>query len=321
MERRQRQSRFPAKGKEHPIERPSARHKRIFRHLDPFYGFKFLTTSAINFLEPVDPIYNSQMLGHLYQSPNFYLDRDPEQQKSHAYHYRDAVYSIGEAAKRCLANEGYVWREAKHRSSEFAHEFNIDMGFYVPMMVAVKQDPSFTLIDTSDLFEHSNMPRSTRESDTPFTVMIDGERVRLDGRPVVLNRTCDGRTTSICIPGIQHERNTKGVRVKDLERSSVGKHVRHAIAAHERGLYERHFGFDTFVLPFLFTNDSQMRLTLDYIEELRPGGCEFIICKTIPDLAHLDRFPKPSADYFLTPWKRASHHDFVFNDAAFFPRS
>ena len=319
MERRSRINRYPTKDKEHRIDTPSARHKRIFKLLDPFYSFKFLTTSAINYLEPVNAIYNSKELGYLYQAPNFYLDRDPEQQKSRAYHYRDAIYSIDDAGKRCLAKEGYVWREAKHRSSEFAHEFNIDIGFYLPMMVAVKDDPAFTLIDTRNLFDHANMPRATRASETPFTVLIDGERVRLDGRPVVLNRTRGDKTASICIPGIQHERNTKGVRVKDLDRSSVGKHVRHAIAAHVQRLYEKHFGFDNFILPFLFTNESQMRLTLDYIEELRPRGCEFIICKTFSDLAHLDRFPKPSAELFMSPWRRAGLCDFTFDQEAFFP--
>src|SRR5438067_581725 len=135
MERRPRNHRYPEKDKEHPIPTPSARHKRIFELLDPFYHFKFLTTSAINYFEPVNAIYNSKELGYLYQAPNFYLDRDDEQRKSHAYHYRDAVYSIDEAGKRSLANQGYAWRPATHRSSEFAHEFNIDMGFYVPTLI------------------------------------------------------------------------------------------------------------------------------------------------------------------------------------------
>jgi hypothetical protein len=316
MERRSRINRYPPKDTEHRIDTPSERHKRIFKLLDPFFSFKFLTTSAINYLEPVNSIYNSKQLGYLYQAPNFYLDRDPEQQKSHAYHYRDAVYSIGHAGKRCLADDGYVWRDAKHRSREFAHEFNIDMGFYLPMMVAVKENPALTLIDTREFFNHPNTPRATRESEHPFQVVIGDERVILDGRPVVLKYN----EASICVPGIQHERNTKGVRVKDQDRSSVGKHVRHAIAAHEQRIYEKHYGFDNFILPFIFTNEAQMHLTLQYILELRPSGAASIICKTIPDLAYETAFPKPSSDYFLSPWLRAGHPPFTFSEHDFFPR-
>jgi hypothetical protein len=244
------------------------------------------------------------------------LDRDPEQQKSRAFHYRDAVYSIDEAGKRCLAKDGYVWREAKHRSHAFAHEFNIDMGFYLPLMVAVKEDPALTLIDTRAFLDHPNTPRAARESQHPFQVSIGDERVILDGRPVVLKYN----ETALCIPGLQHERSTKGVRVKDPDRSSVGKHLRHAIAAHEQRIYEKHYGFDNFLLPFIFTNDAQMHLALQYILELRPNGVPFIICKTIPDLAYEAAFPKPSSELLLSPWQRAGHPQFTFSERDFFPR-
>lgn len=313
-ERRARRSRYPLPGHEHPITKPSARHKRIFQKLDPFFGYKFLTTSTINFFEPVEPIYNSQHLGWLYQSPNFYLDRHPEQERSPTYHYREAVYHLDAAGKRCLEKNGYAFRDAQHRSKIFAHEFLVDMGFYFPLEAFVKSDPALTLIDTRELFEHPNFPKATYKSATPFLAKIGEDRVTLDGRPVVITR--DGK--SICIPGIQVERNrTKGVRVKDEERSSVGKHIRHAIAAQKSGIYDDLFGFDKVIIPFIFTDAAHERLALQYIGEVKTGGCEFIITKTLPDLAYEDKFPKPSPEFFATPWNRVGYPPFGFAPSDF----
>jgi H-NS histone family protein len=61
--------------------------------------------------------------------------------------------------------------------------------------------------------------------------------------------------------------------------------VRHAIVAHDQRLYEKQFGFDSFVLPFVFTNDAQIRIKMammgfsaeDFLSKVRkqtqPAAC------------------------------------------------
>src|SRR5258708_5200236 len=98
---RRRYDRHPPKEKQHPIKHPSERDVRVFKRLDPFRGCKFLTTSWLQYLEPATivsktgkGVYNSQRLGFLWQEPNYYLERDPEQLNTRNIDYKDSVYSL-----------------------------------------------------------------------------------------------------------------------------------------------------------------------------------------------------------------------------------
>ncbi len=92
--------------------------------------------------------------------------------------------------------------------------------------------------------------------------------------------------------------------------------------------YARHFGFDTCVIPFLFTQSSRKRHVMAYVEK-KYGPCKFLLFKQIPDFHQdLDHFPKPAhydrgyqyADHewrppdtihvITTPWQRVGFPDF-----------
>lgn len=287
----------------------------LFKLLDPFNAFKFLTSVWLHRFVGGNETAFKHRLRKLYD--NAFLDRDPEQKHTENFDYKHTVYSLGPAGKRALEKVGYVCRPATHRSREYSHEFLVDTGFYAPMRAAAEEQQGFSVLTVSDLLAHDNVPKETRESREPLVVKLDNDKVTLDGAPVLLKRTVRGEQRVICIPGIQVERGTKGVRVKDLTRSSVGKHLRHAVEAKESNAYRRHFGFDNMILPFIFTSETQTALAMDYLKEFRPRGCAYIVFKTIPDLAYQRHFPKPSSDFFTSPWLRVGHAPFVFNEEAF----
>ena len=92
--------------------------------------------------------------------------------------------------------------------------------------------------------------------------------------------------------------------------------------------YARHFGFDSCLILFLFTEESRKRHSMTYVEKTY-GPCKFLLFKTIPDFhTDLDHFPKPDhydRDYqyaadewrppdpihvISTPWQRVGHPAF-----------
>ena len=40
------------------------------------------------------------------------------------------------------------------------------------------------------------------------------------------------------------------------------------------------------------------------------GPCPYLLFKTLPDIAMLDHFPKPSADFVATSFKRVGYPDY-----------
>lgn len=170
---RRRNSREPAPGREHPIERPSPRDLGIFQLLDPVWGFKYLTSEWIQYFFPavvikdkktgqLKAIYNSQRLGWLQERPNYFLKRPKQQLNSPNSNYHPHVYERDEAAVRHLVKLNLPVGTIEHRSNSYPHEFLVDMGFYAPMRFAVDSDPDLTLTGAYDLLRHPNVPAKTR---------------------------------------------------------------------------------------------------------------------------------------------------------------
>lgn len=329
MSYRLRDNRYPEKGREHRIEKPTVLHKRFFRWLDPYYYFKYLDTCWLTYLEPGEAKYPhnrqirlSQQLGWLYQAPNFYLDRHEDQNYSVNKFRRPAVYNLDKGREHLP----YPYKTPYYRSHEYAHEFLVDMGFYAPLLSAVLEDDAFNLIDTWQLLhEHPLFPERTKAEERPFTFSLENESVILDGRPVVLLRTRNTVTEAICIPGVQVERVTKGVQERVDGGSSVGKHLRHAIEIFEAGMFEERYGFDRIILPFIFsskkgiqTAEAQMNLAMRFVRDVLKKNPRYLIFKAIEHLPTMENYPKPSPALFLSPWKTVSGEEFRFDDSAFF---
>jgi hypothetical protein len=334
MERsyRLRDNRYPEKGKEHPIEKPSELHKHIFGWLDPFHNFKYLDLRWLVYLNRGEgeslksrQIYVSKQCGLLYQSPNFYLDRHPDQNYSVAKFRRPAVYNLDTKGTHHL---GRPYREAYHRSQSYPHEFMVDMAFYAPLLSAVVEHyPVLDIINTWHLFNgHPLFPEKTRNAEKPFNFKVGDDVVKLDGRPIVLTRTKNERKEAICIPGIQVELCTKQVREsRNPNKASVGKHLRHVIEMKEQGLFEQQYGFDRVVVPFIFASkdglkaaQSEMLNAMVYVHNELKKSPRFIIFKAMEYFPQMEDYPKPSPDLFLSPWLTVDGKEFRFDDAAFF---
>ena len=101
----------------------------------------------------------------------------------------------------------------------------------------------------------------------------------------------------------------------------------HAIEFVEDRHYQRHWGFDNCLIPFLFTKEVRKNRAMQFVKS-EHGTCSFLLFQTIPDLGLQRHFPKPqhydrayqfapdewvppdSIHIFTNPWQRVGHPDF-----------
>ena len=104
----------------------------------------------------------------------------------------------------------------------------------------------------------------------------------------------------------------------------------HASEFVEKRHFERHWGFDNCLIPFLFTQEVRKNRAMQFVRHER-RNCSFLLFQTIPDLGLLRHFPRPAqydrayqyADdeprhpdnihVFTNPWQRVGHPDFYLN--------
>jgi hypothetical protein len=306
------------------------RHRDLFRLLDPTFDFKYLTSKwAHEFIGGNEHAFKV-MLRNLFDAG--YLDRPRQQAYSPNSNSKHLVYERTDKAVRALG-EGFNRHALSHRSNSYPHEFLVDLGFYAPMRYAVKHDPALELYGPRSLLSgytvnvqrrsrsgritgamSMQFPLSTREDDDPFLITLQGgETMRFDGTPFVLERKLsDGSTSVIFVPGIEVDRKTEGLRSvnpKNPARTTLTRHIVQIAQFFRERAFMRHYGFHMMMVPIITTNETHTRNAMAFVEQ-EIGPCKYLLFKTLPDLALEPHFPKPSADFFATPWMRVGHRPF-----------
>jgi len=171
---------------------------------------------------------------------------------------------------------------------------------------------------------HIAMDDELREAKDPLLIQLKCDQLRFDGTPhLIIRKRADGVSLPLGIPGIQVDRGTESFQ-------QVEKHLVHAIEFVEGKHSERHWGFDSSVIPFLFTHEARKSRAMQFVRQER-GKCSFLLFQTIPDLGLLHHFPRPehydrnyqykegepvlpaNIHIFANPWQRVGHSDFYVN--------
>ena len=333
-------------GRQRRIDGPAidARYIEVLRHLEPYHQFKYVTTPWLHYLSGAKVEYSvfRKYLGYLREAPNRFLQCPEQQMASPNTQHKTLVYELGERGLNELIRRGIVAQRhspdpdakppttrhkfafALHRSNSYYHEVIVDLGYFAPLRHLVAADPALRLLDFAQLIRHANVPRATREAKDPLLIRLKFEDTRFDGTPhLIIRQRADGVSLPLGIPGIQVDRGTERF-------SQVEKHLRHAIEFVEGRHYERHWGFDNCLIPFLFTKDVRKNRAMQFVKSER-RSCSFLLFKTIPDLGLQPHFPKPQhydptyryADgewlqpddihVFTNPWQRVGHPDFFLS--------
>lgn len=312
--------------------------------LEPYHRFKFLTIPWLHYLSglPIELSVFRKYLAYLRQSPNHYLSCPVQQNASPNVDRKTLVYEIAERGLNELIRRGLVEKRhspdpdakpskskrnhafALHRSNSYYHEIIVDLGYYAPLNHFVKSDPRLRLVEFAQIVSHRNVPEQTRAAKDPLLVALKSEELRFDGTPHVIVRTRDdGVPLPLGIPGIQVDRGTETFK-------QVETHLTHAIEFVEDRHFERHWGFENCLIPFLFTQEVRKNRAMQFVKEQR-GKCSFLLFRTIPDIGLLRHFPRPdhydpsyqfregeprmpdSIHLFSQGWQRVGHPDYYLN--------
>ena len=324
------------------------RYIEVLRLLEPYYHYKYATIPWLHYLSNVRVEYSvfRKYLGYLRQAPNHYLDCPEQQNASPNVDRKTLVYQLGERGLNELIRRGLVPKRhsskveqrplkatrncsfALHRSNSYYHEIIVDLGYHAPLHHFVRSAPNLRLVDFARLIQHPNVPQQTRLAKDPLLIQLKDTQLRFDGTPhLLIRKDAEGVALSVGIPGIQVDRGTESFQ-------QVAKHLLNAIEFIEGRHFERHWGFDNCLIPFLFTDASRKDRAMEFVREQR-GRCAFLLFQTIPDFGLLRHFPRPehyAPDYqyidgepmhpitiriFTNPWQRVGHPDFyltTFNE-------
>jgi hypothetical protein len=274
-------------------------------------------------------------------APNHFIDCPEGQLASPNVDRKTLIYELRERGLNELVNRNIIAKRsspdpearppkskrnhafALHRSNSYYHEIIVDLGYYFPLRYLIDNDPALRLVDFAQLLAHRNVPVETRQSKDPLLIQLKHEQLRFDGTPhVIVRKRGDGVTLALGIPGIQVYRTDSYEQIE--------KHVMQAIEFVESRLYERHWGFDNCLIPFLFTKEVKKNRTMQFVRKER-GKCSFLLFQTIPDYGLLRHYPRPehydrtyqykegepvhpdNIHIFTNPWQRVGYPDFYLN--------
>jgi hypothetical protein len=315
----------------------------VLRCLDPYLHFKYATIPWLHYLSGATVEYSvfRKYLGYMRAAPNHYIDCPDQQLASPNADRKTLVYELRERGLNLLIERRIVDRRtspepaakvpksqrnhafALHRSNSYYHEMIVDLGYHAPLRYLADHDPALRLIGFPELLAHHNVPAATRETNDPLLIHLRNAQLRFDGTPhVIVRKRADG-VFALGIPGIQVDRGTESF-------DQVETYIEHAIEFVEDHHYERHWGFDNCVIPFLFTKDLRKNRAVQFVRARR-GTCQFLLFQTVPDYGLLRHFPRPehydrayhyqdgdvqhpdTIHVFTNPWQRAGCPDFFLN--------
>jgi|GEM_PF-4387613 len=283
-----------------------ARYIQALQWLEPYHYCKYATAPWLHFLSDPDIEYSvfRKYLGYMREEPNHYIGCPEQQKASPNTNYKHLIYELRERGLNELIRRGLATKRhplnpeakqkrrrrnrafAQHRANSYYHEIIVDLGYYLPLRHLVASDPALRLIDFVDLAQHNKVPIATRASRDPLLITLRSVEIRFDGTPhIVARKGGDGEEYSLFLPGIQVDRGTETF-------AKVEQHILHALEFVDGRHYERHWGFTSCVIPFLFTKQARMDRALEFVQRQR-GKCASLLFQTIPDLGLEPHFPQP----------------------------
>ena len=315
----------------------------VLRSLDPYLHFKYATIPWLHYLSGSTVEYSvfRKYLGYMRAAPNHYVGCPEQQLASPNVDRKTLVFELRERGLNALIERGIIPKRASpepdakpsksqrnhafalHRSNSYYHEMIVDLGYHAPLRYLCDHDPALRLVDFAQLLQHQNVPAATRQSNDPLLVQLKNAQLRFDGTPHVIVRTRADGVFPLGIPGIQVDRGTESF-------DQIERYLRHAIEFVDGRHYERHWGFDNCVIPFLFTKELRKNRAIQFVRAER-GACPYLLFQTVPDYGLLPHFPRPehydrayhyqdgetrhpdNIHVFTNPWQRAGCPDFFLN--------
>jgi hypothetical protein len=165
-------------------------------------------------------------------------------------------------------------------------------------------------------------PAATREMSNPFRLVYGNAKddsLEPDWEPFVLAKQTDEETSFIFCPGFEADCDTESLESGRYAHATIQNKFRGYLAIIERGIYRSHYGANTFMVPFVTTNETRMRNMMDLLGRMIGNGpheksiAKRFLFKHMPAFTSFKQ-SAPATGHMLTePWARVGYPDFHFD--------
>ena len=276
----------------------------IFRLLD---RYRYLPSNFILAFVGGNPGYHKARMTDLFHEG--WLNKPVPQWEAMNARYRFDSYELGRKASAALAEHGLIAAHRLGTGSAFRHELMVCL--IMASIALSARNHGIAMPSWKDVL--ANAPESTREAEAPFSLPMSfvyrnqtfNRPLRPDGQPFGLR----GRR-SFWFVGFEADRHYEPLHPTDLNSrnsSILGKFLQYRHLVRER-LFESHFGMSNVLVPIVTVNEEHMRNTMDLALRLSDGlGFKWLLFKSVPDFASLERTIEPTTDFLSEPWLRAGN--------------
>lgn len=223
--------------------------------------------------------------------------------------YRFDCYELGRKATAALAERGVQDSRPLGTGNSFRHELMVCL-IMASIELSARRN-NIALLSWKDVLAMA--PESTREAEAPFAVPMSfahrgqtfGRALRPDGQPF-------GLRGSRCFwfVGFEADRHFEPLHPTDLNSrnsSILGKFLQYRHLVGER-LFESRFGLSNVLVPIVTINEQHMRNMVELVLRITDGqGFKWMLFKTVPDFASVEKTIQPTIDLLAEPWHRAGH--------------
>jgi len=227
-----------------------------------------------------------------------YVGRMDEYLHPDTVHSRHLVYFLTDKGRRALVDDGI---QPMHGSTRlYLHECLTSFVYDSIEIGCLELD--LTYRGWNVLQHDERIP--ARHSERPFKIKLSNSYLNLDGSPFVISRG----EQSLCIPGVEIDRNTEPLRSYVLREKWTDKF--RALKEFIRNrVYQSHFGFPNCLIPIYTTNREHMHnmiaLAYDTI-----GRSPALLFQFTEDLPKARVFPKPNGSMLTEPYLRIDQPPF-----------
>lgn len=276
----------------------------VFRLLD---RYRFLPSNFIRaFVGGSEGHHKARMTDLFHEG---WLKKPMPQWEAMNARYRFDTYELAGKAVAALTERGLLQPYRLGTGNAFRHELMVCLVMASFDLSARRAGVNF--LSWKDVL--ANAPATTRDAEAPFVIPMSFEH---QGRKFDKPLRPDGRffglrsKRTFWFPGIEVDRNYEPLHPFDLHSrhsSILGKFLQYRHFVRER-MFETHLGMPNAFVPIVTINEQHMENMMALVLEVTDGhGFKWMLFKTIPDFASLERTIQPDASLLSGSWLRAGH--------------
>lgn len=288
----------------------SPRDLEIFKLLN---RYRYLRSTFIHAFVGGYKVALIKRLGVLYHDG--YLDRPKQQWQAINARYMPAVYELGRKGEQALRAIGTSVNTLP--SQQFAHALMIS-DILGSIELGIKADPNLRLVSWDEIV--AKMPDAAKHHrnplELPCSISFTFPRSKTTHRssksaiPDAVFGIEYRPTKSFRFFALEADRNNEPIMRNNLSQTS---YLRKILQYREiaKGAYKSHWGLPNLLVLNVTTSERHMSHIIDLVNDLTASkGASYLLFKTMPSLASLEKAPLPDSCMLTEPWLRAGHDPF-----------